>query len=67
MEVIKSPCIKVCRMDGGICIGCGRDKLEISRWAEMSNDEKVIVIEKSEKRLTSYVESFTIAGIKERN
>lgn len=32
----KSPCISVCKMISGICIGCGRTAMEISEWSTMS-------------------------------
>jgi uncharacterized protein len=36
-EPIKSPCIKVCAVDGqtGYCLGCGRTLPEIGRWVQM--------------------------------
>jgi len=39
---IKTPCIKVCVVDGssGFCLGCGRTLNEIARWARMSEAER---------------------------
>ncbi len=36
-EPIKTPCIKVCAVDGetGFCLGCGRTLAEIGQWAAM--------------------------------
>jgi predicted Fe-S protein YdhL (DUF1289 family) len=36
---IKSPCIKVCAVDGatGLCLGCGRTLPEIGKWAQMDD------------------------------
>ncbi len=36
-EPIKSPCIKVCAVDGqtGYCLGCGRTLPEIGSWVKM--------------------------------
>lgn len=37
IEPIKTPCIKVCAVDGhtGYCLGCGRTLPEIGRWVQM--------------------------------
>ncbi|HPE47210.1 MAG TPA: DUF1289 domain-containing protein [Hyphomonas sp.] len=36
-EAIKTPCIKVCAVDGatGWCLGCGRTLKEIANWVSM--------------------------------
>jgi uncharacterized protein len=40
VEPIKSPCIKVCFVDGetGFCLGCGRKLGEIAQWAKLTPD-----------------------------
>ncbi|MDD5295525.1 MAG: DUF1289 domain-containing protein [Rhodocyclaceae bacterium] len=35
-----SPCINICRMEGGLCAGCLRTLDEIARWSGASPDEK---------------------------
>jgi len=39
---IKTPCIKVCYVDGpsGLCLGCFRTLPEIARWAKLTADER---------------------------
>lgn len=39
---IKSPCIKVCVVDGqsGHCLGCGRTLNEIAKWARFTDAER---------------------------
>lgn len=39
---IKTPCIKVCVVDGetGLCMGCYRLLSEVVRWARLSDDER---------------------------
>ncbi|ABI78105.1 conserved hypothetical protein [Hyphomonas neptunium ATCC 15444] len=46
IEPIKSPCIKVCAVDGktGLCLGCGRTLPEIGAWTRLGNDEREAVI-----------------------
>jgi predicted Fe-S protein YdhL (DUF1289 family) len=46
IEPIKTPCIKVCAVDGqtGYCLGCGRTLPEIGRWVQMGADGRDAVI-----------------------
>lgn len=37
---ISSPCIQVCRLRNGACIGCYRTKEEITAWSSYSDEEK---------------------------
>jgi len=41
-QPIRSPCIKVCVVDGqsGNCLGCGRTLGEIAQWARFSGDQR---------------------------
>ena len=36
----KSPCIKICKMKDGYCVGCNRSLMEISSWSKMSDEQK---------------------------
>ena len=35
-ENIESPCVKICKLENGVCIGCGRtqDEILLARQAE---------------------------------
>lgn len=39
---IKTPCIKVCVVDGesGLCLGCYRKLSEVAGWAKLSEAER---------------------------
>lgn len=52
-EPIKSPCIKVCAVDGqtGYCLGCGRTLPEIGAWTRMGADGRDIVIARLPERI----------------
>jgi len=40
-QSVPSPCVGICCPDENeICMGCFRTMAEITRWWEMSNDEK---------------------------
>lgn len=43
---MKSPCIGVCKMNAGICIGCFRTLSEIAQWREKTQDQKQLVVHK---------------------
>jgi predicted Fe-S protein YdhL (DUF1289 family) len=39
---IKTPCIKVCVVDGesGLCLGCYRKLNEVAAWARLTDEER---------------------------
>lgn len=39
---IKTPCIKVCVVDGesGLCLGCFRKLSEVAGWARLTDEER---------------------------
>ena len=38
--MIESPCLYICTLENGVCIGCKRTKEEISKWRDMTDEEK---------------------------
>lgn len=43
---IESPCINVCIIEQGYCIGCGRTGDEIMEWLYADDDRKLEIIER---------------------
>ena len=43
---IKSPCVKICNLENGICIGCGRTKDEIREWVLMTDIQREEIMER---------------------
>ncbi len=43
---IKTPCIKVCVVDGesGLCMGCYRKLSEVAGWSRLSADERDVIL-----------------------
>lgn len=41
-----SPCVKVCKIENGACVGCGRTLEEIAQWSKMSNAERQRVLDR---------------------
>ena len=43
---IKSPCIKICKLENGVCIGCGRTQGEIREWVIMTDSQREVIMER---------------------
>jgi hypothetical protein len=41
---ILSPCIRTYRLEGEVCAGCGRTRVEIALWTRMSGKERAAVM-----------------------
>ena len=43
---IKTPCIKVCVIDGesGLCMGCYRQLSEVAGWAKLTDDDRARIM-----------------------
>ena len=42
---IISPCVKVCKVENKVCIGCGRTTHEIAEWFKASDKRKREIVE----------------------
>ena len=47
--MIKSPCQHICILEDDVCIGCQRTKQEISKWRDMTDEEKQKVLDRIEE------------------
>ena len=43
-----SPCTGICTLDQDSqnCLGCGRTKDEISKWIQLSHDERMVIMKR---------------------
>ena len=59
-QPIKTPCVKVCVVDGQTnnCLGCGRTLGEIAQWARFSDAERDTVL----ALLPARIEALKAAG-----
>jgi uncharacterized protein len=59
-QPIKTPCVKVCVVDGqsNNCLGCGRTLGEIAQWARFSDDQRDAVM----ALLPARIEALKAAG-----
>lgn len=56
---ISSPCIKRCVIgDGtGLCLGCGRTLVEIARWSDLTERERLTIMAQLPARLEGAAEA----------
>ena len=43
---IKSPCVKICKLENRVCVGCGRTQDEIRDWVIMTDSQREVIIER---------------------
>lgn len=46
---MKSPCINLCKILGGVCCGCGRTLEEIKTWTLLTDEEREVIMKRLEK------------------
>ena len=51
--MIESPCKDICIIDkdSWLCIGCGRTDKKIANWHGLTDEQKIIILEKLNKRI----------------
>lgn len=49
---MESPCNKICKLEQGICIGCGRSIKEIVDWVKYTDEERKKIMERLRRRLS---------------
>lgn len=42
---ISSPCVQVCRLQEGVCTGCGRTKNQIKEWTSYTEFKRIKIME----------------------
>lgn len=43
--MVDSPCVNVCAVADGMCVGCGRTLNEVASWQSMSEADRADVLE----------------------
>lgn len=49
-STVKSPCMGLCSLFDGVCMGCFRDINEISDWHDMNDEQRRKVLAETEQR-----------------
>jgi len=47
--MVESPCIGICKLKDGVCIGCYRKSNEVRDWYKYNDKQKTKVLERIEK------------------
>lgn len=47
---VKSPCVAICRVKSGVCIGCFRTAKEITEWYDANAARKIEIVKNAENR-----------------
>jgi prepilin-type N-terminal cleavage/methylation domain-containing protein len=50
-DAVASPCVRLCRVKDGMCVGCGRTLTEIGQWTSMCSRDKQEVVATAVARL----------------
>ena len=55
-DKVRSPCVRICALDDNdMCVGCHRSGDEITRWSQMSNEERQEVLRKVAERESKFL------------
>jgi predicted Fe-S protein YdhL (DUF1289 family) len=54
--MVESPCKQICHIPAGLefCIGCGRTRMDIQFWLQMSDAQRIEVKRDAAHRLADY-------------
>ncbi len=52
-RTVPSPCRNICRLEGGLCVGCGRTPHEIGRWPLADDQERRMIRATAHARLAA--------------
>ena len=50
---VASPCINICKMEDGLCVGCFRTLDEIAHWPKVDDDGKRLILAAVAQRRSS--------------
>ncbi len=48
-STISSPCVSICEVEHGRCIGCGRSETEISEWRSYTEEKRLVIMDRLEQ------------------
>lgn len=49
--MISTPCVRLCTLDGDVCVGCRRTLAEIMAWGSMSEPQRRAIMDMLPARL----------------
>ena len=48
---VESPCVNICLIEEGYCIGCGRTEDQIMEWLYADDDRKLEILDEISERI----------------
>ena len=48
---VESPCVNICLIEEGYCIGCGRTEDQIMEWLYADDDRKLEILDEISERV----------------
>jgi len=48
-----SPCISICEVENGRCIGCGRTETEIAEWRDYPEEKRLAIMDRLDEEATN--------------
>jgi predicted Fe-S protein YdhL (DUF1289 family) len=49
LPAVASPCVNICRMQDGLCEGCGRTLDEIAEWSSATDERRRAILDRIER------------------
>ena len=50
---VESPCVHICKIESDVCVGCKRTLDEITDWYKLTDQQKVLILDKIKLRSSS--------------
>ena len=47
--MVSSPCVSICEVEQGRCIGCGRTQTEIAEWRDYDEPQRLAIMDRLEQ------------------
>ena len=63
---VPSPCIKVCKLENGYCVGCFRTQDEIRDWTILTDQERKIIMERVRSGIVSKALGISTDGLRKQ-
>jgi len=55
--MVDSPCVNICVVTGGMCIGCGRTLEEVASWQSITESDRESVLQEIQSGEREYPKS----------
>ena len=49
----ESPCVRICKLKDGVCVGCGRTQDQIREWMILTDEERNLIMQRLKNSVPS--------------